>query len=324
MPCGYTICNVCNDKIVNHASSDKFKCFLCFIEHSMPTKGFIINEIISKLIKKEPKIISLRNIKSYHRIEMFYKECDIKIFLSCHDQYDIPRALPSGKTICKDCVTVIKKYASIKNKKFSEEYCIPSFIKNELVFSLINIEPTEVIRNKECENLKQNLKNIELLINSLRFNSENYELIIKEYCLMLRESIQLSKEENVLLDDVSIGSIELEGTDKINNFTDLLFNKIDSYEIESIKIYLKKEKFHNYINTILKESNTFLFEKQAYLQNFQVSQSEIENSNELCEKLKLKLEEDLKIVNIEIFNNNLIKHNSNKNYIYYEPTKYVS
>ena len=142
---------------------------------------------------------------------MFYKECDIKIFLSCHDQYDIPRALPSGKTICKDCVTVIKKYASIKNKKFSEEYCIPSFIKNELVFSLINIEPTEVIRNKECENLKQNLKNIELLINSLRFNSENYELIIKEYCLMLRESIQLSKEENVLLDDVSI---ELEGIDK--------------------------------------------------------------------------------------------------------------
>ena len=189
---------------------------------------------------------------------------------------------------------------------------------------MINIEPTELIRNKECENLKQNLKNIELLINSLTFNSENYELIIKEYCLMLRESIQLTKEENVLLDDVSIGSIELEGTDKINNFTDLLFNKIDSYEIESIQIYLKKEKFHNYINTIIKESNTFLFEKQAYLQNFQVSQSEIENSNELCEKLKLKLEEDLKIVNIEIFNNNLIKYNSNKNYIYYEPTKYVS
>ena len=109
-----------------------------------------------------------------------------------------------------------------------------------------------------------------------------------------------------------------------NNFTDLLFNKIDSYEIESIQIYLKKEKFHNYINTIIKESNTFLFEKQAYLQNFQVSQREIEISNELGGKFKLKLEEDLKIVNIEIFNNNLIKYNSNKNNIYYEPIKYVS
>ena len=109
-----------------------------------------------------------------------------------------------------------------------------------------------------------------------------------------------------------------------NNFTDLLFNKIDSYEIDTIQIHLKKEKFHNHINTIIKESNKFLFDKQAYLQNFQVSQREIEISNELCGKFKLKLEEDLKIVNIEIFNNNLIKHNSNKNNIYYEPIKYVS
>lgn len=56
--CNKTICYICVNSIEREAKHAKYKCIVCQIECEMPKKGFPVNELVDKLIAKQPKEVS--------------------------------------------------------------------------------------------------------------------------------------------------------------------------------------------------------------------------------------------------------------------------
>ena len=99
---------------------------------------------------------------------MFYEEKIVNKILNCQNfnqQYDEPRLLPCGKTICTNCLHKMEN--NLLNKNKNELSClmchkmhqIPSdgFPLIEILLSLMQQKPKEVYRSEQVESLKQNL-----------------------------------------------------------------------------------------------------------------------------------------------------------------------
>ena len=76
--------------------------------------------------------------------------------------------------------------------------------------------------------------------------------------------------------------------DNIQNFS----NKIDSIKQKN--------------NVIIEETKNFLVKNIEYLKEYQIDDNQIEASNQMAEKLILKLEKEMKTMNASIFNDVLI------------------
>jgi len=87
--------------------------------------------------------------------------------------------------------------------------------KIEMISRLIEKQPKEISRGNEAEKLKQNLHDLENLVNKLLFEIENGEYLIAEDCRKLKMQVQLVREEKI---------------EEINKDCDALFLKIDTYE----------------------------------------------------------------------------------------------
>ncbi len=104
---------------------------------------------------------------------------------------------------------------------------------------------------------------------------------------------------------------KIEYIKKLNN---KLIAFIRDYERICIESYLiKKNLVKEDANKIIQEANTFLYEKQSYLQQYQIDDEEIKVFNKKSEELQLDLNEKSKKLKSLIFNEKLIKFLSNIN-----------
>ena len=140
---------------------------------------------------------------------MIYEESEIKDILNCehcfqpYGEYYPPRILLCcQKTMCYKCVQLIENQA--KNNKYkciscNKEATIPDdgFMLNKTLVKLIAKKPTEIPRGSEAEKLKQNLRDLEILVNKLLFETENGEYLIFEDCRELKRQVQSAKEEKI-------------------------------------------------------------------------------------------------------------------------------
>jgi hypothetical protein len=191
---------------------------------------------------------------------------------------------------------------ALKNKfkcdSCQDEHLIPEtgFILNKTLSEFTKIQPKDVFRSKECEKFKQNLNKIECLASQLAFDFENGVDKIKDHCTEQRRLVQLSTEKRI------------EEINKINQF---LIEQIDLYETEWIQNYSnKKRELQVNINETCDEAKRFLNEKKNYLKDYQIKDEEIKEFDEACEILKTELNQELKLINREIFNDKLIKFDS--------------
>jgi hypothetical protein len=61
LPCFKTICTTCELTIHKEAINKRFKCGVCLNDHHIPDNGFVLNEIVTKIITTEPTEISRGN-----------------------------------------------------------------------------------------------------------------------------------------------------------------------------------------------------------------------------------------------------------------------
>lgn len=218
------------------------------------------------------------------------------------NEYDHPKFLPCHETICSNCAIKIEKEAI--NKKFKCNICLEDhyisnngFKLNKTKFDLIKSEPIEISRGYEYERLQENLKKVETIANLLWFESENGIDIIKEHCNELIRFIQLSTEEKI---------------EQINKLSDELILFIKDYEGKCTQSFLtRNESIKKSINKLINDSNIFLKEKQAYLQQFKINDEEIKVFNKMSEELQSALKIESINLNSLLFCNELIKFQSN-------------
>jgi len=284
--CGNTICSSC-------ATSDCC-CRLC--SNKKTNLNLFINQEILSLTNESPGQINNLN---------YYKEIIILNCLKCneckqwYDEYDSPKfVFELSQTICNKCCIKFK---------------CDSFVSNELLFKLRQLQPIEI---KRYDEFKTNINTLKLCLNDLMFTLDNADYFIKEYFLDIRLQIQLYNEIKMFQDD-------LKSKEDLKNE-----NLIDSLEDECMKsceVKLKNNSnIKNRFKKILDETNIIINDMENLLKEYGVDEQEIMKSNELCSIIKLDLDQELKNFKGFLFNYELVKFNSIENVIEYEPYNVVS
>ncbi len=244
---------------------------------------------------------------------MFYEESYVRSLIKCNQcekvftDYDQPKSLPCGETICSDCELKIQKEAI--NKRFrcvlcnEEHYLLEKgFPLNKIVLSLISAQPKKVSRGKQYERLRINIQSIEKLMNDLKSNGENGVDIIKIRCSEQKRVIQLSIEKKI---------------EELHELNEKLQEKMDDFEKEYIENFLENvDSIVERNNLRISEAKDFLDNNIEYLKEYQVDDDNIENTNKMAENLILKLERENGFNIAAIFNDKKIKFELNLEKIY--------
>lgn len=327
LPCNKIICSKCELKLTQDSLNGCFKCELCLQNHIISKNSFILNELVFKLSQIQPKHVKFN--RTSESTKLFYKESIVLELLKCNlckysfDVYDAPVILLCGKSICLNCFHKQDEKSKIKTifkcmACNNEHKMLENLIQNEFVIELFSIKPIELQRNKECNELKLNLKKLEDIVKELDFLSENGDFTIRDYCDEQRRQVQLSSEMQQL-------NNELNDSENIeeDQFYKILIDIIDDYENECIKTYSNKKDLKMQIKEMTKETCKFIEKTELYLSDYDIDDNQIEISNELCASIIVELNQELENIKGELFNNEMIKYNSNINTIEFEPISFV-
>jgi hypothetical protein len=197
---------------------------------------------------------------------MFYEQSIISQLLYCKlckNQFEDPRILPCGNTMCFLCIRTLTKNSS---KNYFE--CIScrehhqiceNYPTNETICEILKLQPKNVVHNKQVEDLRIALNTLMEEIEKNEIDENLAEVILKNECLSSRNVVLLRKEELI---------------EQLNIHFDLALKNIENYEIECKK---QRPNFqihkNNKIDPLIKDSKDFLEKAFHFL-----SQNEIEDS----------------------------------------------
>lgn len=234
---------------------------------------------------------------------MFYQDSFVRSLLKC-DQCDKifiddekPKSLPCGNSICSDCELQMEEKAI--NMKFkcgmcSNDHIIPEegFGINKIIQSLISAQPKRISRGRQYEILTIHIKNMEILMRDLVASIENGIDSIKDQSLKQKQLIELTIENRIK---------------ELRELNKKLQERMDSIEKDNIQNFSNKiDSIKQKNNVIIEETKKFLVKNIEYLKEYQIDDNQIEASNQMAEKLILKLEKEKKTMNASIFNDVLI------------------
>ena len=235
---------------------------------------------------------------------MFFQPSIINNLLKCqhcfqsYNIYDQPRILPCcGKTLCTKCFLLIEK--ELKDNKFKcilcrEEYLVPpkGFPINEMAIKLLSEQPAEVSRGKESEKLKKNISDLEQLVKKLMFEIDNAEFSLDDHFKEQERLVQLAAEELV---------------QEIYKRRDVLMKELSDHRKTCSQNCAKIEQFREKTNEIANQVNSQLEKEKVYLNQFQIEDKKINDSNEKLNLLISVVENQRFLIKNALFDNNLMQ-----------------
>ena len=191
------------------------------------------------------------------------------------------------------------------------------FVLNEIISELIDIQPVEINRGNKADKLILNLKNVEFLLNKIKFNSENVDVVVDDYCNDQKRLIQLTTEENQLKAENQEKKLE------ISNQNENLINEVELFEKNCKKMVENKAEFKEKMKLFIEKRMKLLEYWNGFLNEYHIYEDETTSLNELTQNLKLELQNQQKYVKQEAFGNKILQFNPEEALIQYEPLKYV-
>ena len=243
---------------------------------------------------------------------MFYSEENISVLIKCKIcKLDLKNAkiLPCG-LYCGECVSKLERSVSKLTGYFDclscgKNHSVPDdgFLSweplNEFYENKKNIPIEEIYRGESINKLQENLKHVENKINEFDSYLTDSESLINEYCLNLRNEVQL--ETDIVIK-------------KIQDMNEKFINRIDQYELKLITdLQIRRASWDN-IYSFIDELVIFNSKWQYYLKKLDINDIEVEKANNQFNDFKSKFEnEKLKIENL-IFNHEKMVFNKKSSY----------
>jgi hypothetical protein len=238
---------------------------------------------------------------------MFYKKEDIDsalICLYCDNNLRDPRILPCGASACHECIQSRIDTNSqeleclICHKKHVPQNKEEGFFPNLALLKIIESKSSEVNRGQRVDIFKLKLVEIKKLGDEFKVSLDTGADEIKEYCIQLRNQVQLETE--ILIE-------------QIHQFNTSLVADIDNYEKECVrsfsdKISEKEKKFREF----QAETSTFYDETSNYLNEFIIDYEKIESSIHLANDYLQKLKKEKDALHALKFQSRLMEFNKNK------------
>ena len=160
---------------------------------------------------------------------MFYEQNQILNVLNCakcSKEFDEPRLLPCGNTVCNDCISALTIYSNPNTNMFDCAMCFDEHMRPAKGFPIVNSllklieqKPHKVYRGKVVETFQLNLDAIHNKKEQLKSDLNNGEDTIKQHCMNLRCEVHASAEKIIL---------------EINELTDCMIADINHYEKKCI------------------------------------------------------------------------------------------
>ena len=233
---------------------------------------------------------------------MFYQQEAIKKLIECpycKNAYSDPRVLECGKSLCYDCIELLmnKEENGLDCPVCLEFHHAPEngFLKNVTLGELSSTKPNDVYRGAIAEDVKTKMKIIKETTDKLNFCIYHPIDKIKEYCINLKQKVQLETELKM---------------EKIKKFNEEFIGQIEKYEIECIeKCEIDKSLFEATIN----ELDEFYSKWTSYMSNANIDEDELKKV--LDEAKKLLEYAEMKKIEIcsKLFNKKLMTFNENRN-----------
>lgn len=149
--------------------------------------------------------------------------------------------------------------------------------------------------NEEKIDFEQIKKRINDKLERIKFNLENQDYNLKEYCNELRRQIQLDKEINI---------------NKINDCADDLINKVNKFERDILEYQLKLNLDESTAKNIINETKLLLDTNNNTIENLKAIESKLNSEiitlNETCFDNKI-----IEYKNIELTSGNMVLHECN-------------
>jgi len=168
--------------------------------------------------------------------------------------------------------------------------------KRMLRFLALN--PEEVYRSQQVKKLKEHLKDIEENINKLSFGIDNGVDRIKEFCLDLKNKVQLKTEQAI---------------EQLNEHSKEMIKEINEFQKDCIRSYLWNEKTNNEFKNTKQELEAFNLKWNKYLSQSSISDEYVFEAILRANELVMKAKEDLSKLDKFIFNGGEIKFVRNEN-----------
>ena len=235
---------------------------------------------------------------------MFFEPSEITELLNCeycsqqYGEYYPPRILPCcGKTICYKCVMLAERLTKdnkLKCMVCSKEETMPlnGFQINRALVKLIAKKPKEISRGQEAEKLKENLRDLEAQVNKLIFEVENGEYLITVDCLELRTQIKLAKEEKIK---------------EINQHSDALLQKVDTFEEKCIRKYKEMNVSTQQINELIDLVKDAIHQQNTYLMQLIIDDKDTMAYNVKMNELKSIIKTERKNIKKLMYDNQMMK-----------------
>ena len=207
LPCGENMCKACIDHLYS-SETNGIDCPVCYEFHAMPSKGFLANKIIMRLLEKQPREVyrnkAVDSLKSHineikstmENLEMLVKLPDQKIKQHCDFvRHDVQIVIDSAYAYIdkfreqfmseidayeQKCLTNVSKV--VKTKQISADEIkreVDTFIEGEARYlEQYNIEDEKVAKDLDKARMLKNELNSKMLqVRSIIFDGK--ELVLE-------------------------------------------------------------------------------------------------------------------------------------------------
>ena len=231
---------------------------------------------------------------------MYFDENELNTMLlckKCNGRLNEPRILPCGESVCSYCVSTIQ----VQENKFnclicSKKHTMPDedLPISKLLSTILSLKPIELSRGTEFELLTKSKQEIQKKLAILKSLINNSDDFIKEYCIDLKNDVQLKTEQLI---------------EQINEFSSEIISNIDIYEKENKQ---NKSVSLSDNDEIVKELELFCEKTTSHLNQFQINESDTVHLNKQSISLNKKAELEIQKLHNLLLNGNILKFKSNE------------
>jgi hypothetical protein len=237
---------------------------------------------------------------------MFYQADQIDSILICKicdNKMVDPRLLPCGKSMCHRCVDILadtdKKRIKCQNCGKTHEIPDDGFPKNLTLQELLEFEAKEVLQSNHIEEFKKLLDILNATKQHIESTLECGDATVRDHCDKVRNDMQLAIEQ---------------AHAKLDEFHKDFMDTIDNHEKEcQVKFKLIQQNKAD-IEKALNESNELLSKSNHLLNQFKIDQTQLSAFYENAHSLLANLEQIKDKLQMEMFNESLLKFEKQKSF----------
>jgi hypothetical protein len=228
---------------------------------------------------------------------------NVLICTICDNKMVDPRLLPCGMSVCHRCVDLLvdtdKKRIKCQNCAKIHEIRDEGFPKNLALQKLLECEAKEVLQSNQIEEFKKFLDILDKTKQSIESTLECGDATIRNHCEKVRNDMQLAIEQaHAKLDEIH------------KDF----MHEIDNHEKECQAKFISIQQNKEDIEKAINDSNKLISQSKRLLNQFRIDQTELSTLFESARSLLANLETIKDGIQIEMFNESLLKFEKQKSF----------